>query len=242
MDSPADWPSLADELELADELFGRRGYDLLASWLESEAARVDDPDFARLLPITSTFLEWRPTTTCIVASAPPRARSWAVSVSTDAISAARSCRSSLTASMSSTAYATVYVKNGRCSRRPSFGYGPPPGRLTGANVVLDASIYAARCRDVRPPASHVWLEPFGQVEAAEAMVRARYQRLNVSDGDRRNVLRPGCRRRGRTICPSSCRWLRVPAVAAAPRTATPADRPCRPHGPRSAHRHGGPVR
>jgi hypothetical protein len=30
MDSPADWPSLADELELADEL----------SWLERQAARV----------------------------------------------------------------------------------------------------------------------------------------------------------------------------------------------------------
>ena len=38
MDSPANWPSLADELELADEL----------SWLERQAARVDDPDFARL--------------------------------------------------------------------------------------------------------------------------------------------------------------------------------------------------
>src|SRR6478672_9451714 len=38
MDSPSDWPSLADELELADEL----------SWLERQAARVDDPDFASL--------------------------------------------------------------------------------------------------------------------------------------------------------------------------------------------------
>ena len=48
MDSPSDWPSLADELELADELFGHRGYDLVASWLERQAARVDDPDLARL--------------------------------------------------------------------------------------------------------------------------------------------------------------------------------------------------
>jgi len=26
--------------------------------------------------------------------------------------------------MSSTGYAIAYVKSGRCSRRPSFGYGP----------------------------------------------------------------------------------------------------------------------
>jgi hypothetical protein len=28
-----------------------------------------------------------------------------------------------------------------------------------------------------PPATHVWLEPFGQVEDAEAMVHTRYQQL-----------------------------------------------------------------
>ena len=91
--------------------------------------------------------------------------------------------------MSSTGYAIAYVENGRCSRRPSFGYGPEPDRLTGANVVLEENIYAARYRNVRPPARHVWLEPFGQVEAAEAMVRARYQRLMTDDPElARNVL------------------------------------------------------
>jgi hypothetical protein len=48
-----------------------------------------------------------------------------------------------------------------------------PDRLTGVNVVPDESIYAARYRDIRTPARHVWLEPFDRVEAAEAMsVRA----------------------------------------------------------------------
>ncbi len=64
-----------------------------------------------------------------------------------------------------------------------------PDRLTGVNVVLDESIYAARYRDTRTPARHVWLEPFDRVEAAEAMVRARYQRLMTDDPElARNVL------------------------------------------------------
>lgn len=51
-----DWPSLADELRLADALFGRRGQALLVSWLEGEVARVNDTEFARS-PITSTCPE-----------------------------------------------------------------------------------------------------------------------------------------------------------------------------------------
>lgn len=42
-----DWPSLADELELADVLFGGSGHELVASWLDDELSRVDDMEFAR---------------------------------------------------------------------------------------------------------------------------------------------------------------------------------------------------
>lgn len=38
-------------------------------------------------------------------------------------------------------------------------------------------LYVARYREMRPPATHVWLEPFDQVEDAEAMVNTRYQQL-----------------------------------------------------------------
>jgi hypothetical protein len=34
---------------------------------------------------------------------------------------------------------------------------------------------------MRPPATHVWLEPFDQVEDAEAMVNTRYQQLVADD-------------------------------------------------------------
>src|SRR5262249_41248487 len=54
-------------------------------------------------------------------------------------------------------------------------------RLSGLHVVLDKSIHVARCRDMRPPSSHVWLEPFDQVEDAELSVHTRYQRLAAVD-------------------------------------------------------------
>ena len=41
------WPSLADHLALAGELFGEHGHQLVAEWLELQVARVGDHDFAR---------------------------------------------------------------------------------------------------------------------------------------------------------------------------------------------------
>jgi len=47
MSFTVDWPSLVDELELSDILFGRHGYEWLALWLEGEVARINDTEFAR---------------------------------------------------------------------------------------------------------------------------------------------------------------------------------------------------
>jgi hypothetical protein len=40
------WPSLADQLRLADELYGPRGGGLVCAWLDQELDRVGDFDFA----------------------------------------------------------------------------------------------------------------------------------------------------------------------------------------------------
>jgi hypothetical protein len=75
-----------------------------------------------------------------------------------------------------------------CVSREWTMFAPPvlrlrtrPRRLNGPNMVLDESLYVARYRDMRPPATHVWLEPFDQVEDAEAMVNTRYQQLAADD-------------------------------------------------------------
>jgi hypothetical protein len=64
---------------------------------------------------------------------------------------------------------------------PALRLRTQPGRLDGANVVIDDSIYVARYSDMRPPAPHVSLEPFDRVEDAETIVRTRYQRLAIDD-------------------------------------------------------------
>jgi hypothetical protein len=45
---PGQWSSLADQLAGASELFDDRGRAMVADWLAAEAARIDDPHFARL--------------------------------------------------------------------------------------------------------------------------------------------------------------------------------------------------
>ena len=188
MRSPADWPSLADEVQLADALFGRRGYGLLASWLEGEAARVNDQDFARLfsdhidLPgvVADDYLH----------------RSIHTSHGTVLGGIRFKGRDINRPFVEIIVHSFDDLDRLRdCVRQEWSMFAPPllrlrtrPGRITGANVVLDRSIYLARYRDMHPPVGHISLEPFEQLEAAAALVRARYQRLAADDPElARNV-------------------------------------------------------
>jgi hypothetical protein len=175
------WPSLGDELALADALYGRRGQALVASWLEGERARVNDTEFARSF---SDHIELP-------------------GVHPDHYFHRQICTASGTLLGGIRFY-------GRDISRPfveiiahSFDdldrlcdcvshewsmFAPPalrvwtrPGRLSGPNVTLDGSVYLARYRDMRRPASHVWLESFGRIEDAEAIVSTRYRQLGADD-------------------------------------------------------------
>jgi len=186
--SPADWPSLADEVQLADTLFGRRGYGLLASWLEGEAARVNDQDFARLfsdhidLPgvVADDYLH----------------RSIRTSQGTVLGGIRFKGRDINRPFVEIIVHSFEDLDRLRdCVRQEWSMFAPPrlrlrtrPGRITGPNVVLDTSIYLARYRDMCRPPVHISLEPFEQLEAAAALVRARYQRLAADDPElARNV-------------------------------------------------------
>jgi hypothetical protein len=177
----AGWPSLSDELALASVLFGRRGPALVASWLEGELARISDPEFARLF---SDHIELP-------------------GVHTDDYLHRRICTSSGTLLGGirfygrdiSRPFVEIIAHSfddlsrlGDCVRHEWSMFAPPairlrtrPGRLNGANVTLDGSVYVARYCDLRPPASHVWLESFDRVEDAEAIMNARYRQLATDD-------------------------------------------------------------
>ena len=161
-----EWPSLTDELALADALFGRRGEALVASWLNGELSRIDDMDFARSF---SDHIDL------------PGAH-------------AEDYLHRRIGTSSGTLLGGIRFY-GRNISRPfveviahSSMFAPPvlrlrarPDRLTGAHVILDESIYAARYCDMHRPASHVWLDPFDRVEDAEAIVSTRYQQLATDD-------------------------------------------------------------
>lgn len=184
----AEWPSLVDELELADTLFGDRGHTLVASWLEGETARVDDMEFARLfsdhieLPgvRAEDYLHRRIRTPS--GKLLGGIRFYGRDVSRPFVEIIAHSFDDLDRLCD-------------CVSREWSEFAPPflrlralPGRLTGANTLLDESVYVARYRDMRSPASHVWLEPFDRFGDAEAIVAARYRALGLDDpGLARNV-------------------------------------------------------
>jgi hypothetical protein len=47
MTNPASWPSLADQLSVAESLFGFGGQQRVAAWLDEQEGLVDNADFAR---------------------------------------------------------------------------------------------------------------------------------------------------------------------------------------------------
>jgi hypothetical protein len=177
----AQWPSLADELELAATLFGSGGQALVASWLEREAARINDMEFARLfsdhieLPgvCAEDYLHRRICTSWgnllggirFYGRDVTRPFVEIVAHSFDDLDRLCDC-----VSREWSTFAPHYL---RLRARP--------GRLSGANTLLDESVYVARYRDIRPPSSDVWLDPFDRVEDAEAIMGARYRALALDD-------------------------------------------------------------
>jgi hypothetical protein len=176
-----DWPSLSDELEVADALFGRRGEALVVSWLDGELSRVDDMEFARSfsdhidLPgvHAEDYLHRRIRTSS--GTLLGGIRFYARNISRPFVEIVAHSFDDLDRLCD-------------CVSREWSMFAPPllrlrarPDRLTGANIVLDKSIYAARYYDMRSPASHVRLAPFDRVEDAAAIVRTRYQQLATDD-------------------------------------------------------------
>lgn len=178
------WPSLADEVELCDALFG--GHDLVASWLDGEMARVTDPDFARSFSDHIDLPGVQPDDYLhrIV----------------------RTSRGSLLGGIRfygrdiTRPFVEIVAHSfddiGRLCESVGHEwamFAPPllrlrtrPGRLQGLNLrgpnmVLDHSTYVGRCGELRPPVPHVWLEPFARAEDAQALVRSRYEELASED-------------------------------------------------------------
>lgn len=224
----AAWPSLADEFELSEALFGSRGPQLVSTWFAGEMARVDDMDFARLfsdhidLPgvVGEDYLHRRIRTSSgtllggirFYGRDITRPFVEVIAHSFDDLDRLRDCVSREWSTFSP----------------PALRLTVRPGKLDGPNVALDHSVYAARFLEMRPPTAGVSLEPFARVEDAEALMHARYDRMafddpalarnvsRASDADLRTWHADGCLRAVRTadavvgllaILPGRVRWI-----------------------------------
>lgn len=181
MHDPRWWPSLADQLAVAADLYGATGLQLVTDWLGEQLGRVDDPAFAR------TFSDH---------------------VQLPGIEPAQYAHRLVTTT-AGTLLGGIRLYN-RDSRRPFVdvlahtftdldtlcgcvdrewsAFAPPylrlcarPGALTGARTILDVSIHAARYADMTPPDHRVGLHPFADADDAVGLIDERYRSLAVDD-------------------------------------------------------------
>ncbi len=172
------WPSLRDELDLAAALYGRHGRVMLDEWLAHQLARTEDLAFGREfsdhidLPgvRTADYLHRRVGTSAGTLLGGIRfygrdiGRPFVeiIAHSFTDLNRMRAC-----VSQEWSLFAPRFLRV-RVS----------PGRLTGAGVVLDESVYAAPYCEMVAPRPTVRLAPFNRVAAAEAIVTERYRRLD----------------------------------------------------------------
>jgi hypothetical protein len=177
MRNPAGWPSLSDQIELADALFGRAGDRLLTAWLEEQIARIDDPEFVRLftdhidlpgvLPRDYAHRSVGLSHGALLGGIRFYGRDIhrpfveIIAHSFEDMDALCDCVRS-----EWSMFAPRYL---RVRARPS--------RFGGPKVPLDNSIHVARCRDMRQPDGRVSLAPFDDADEAITIVARRYKRM-----------------------------------------------------------------
>ncbi|MGH3641839.1 MAG: GNAT family N-acetyltransferase [Mycobacterium sp.] len=186
----ADWPSLADQIEVAADLFGSDGDRLVAGWLDGEVAKVDDPAYVRLFtehvslpgvaPVDYAHRLVRTSRGALLGGIRFYGRDLGrpfveiVAHDFDDAEALRACVRG--------EWSTFAVCFARLRARP--------GRITGPDVLLDKSIHAARYRDMRPSDGRVTLGPFDAAEEAVTLVRRRYDRVTAEQVDLARNLKP----------------------------------------------------
>lgn len=176
---PARWPSVAGQLELAAELFGDNGFQRIKRWLAVEFERVHDTEFAR------TFSA--------------HIRLPGVSDPDFNHRMVRSRRGTLLGGIRfygrdiSRPFVEI-ICHGFTDRdaladcvaaewaqfRPHWArLHDRPGMLSHRDMVLDQTMHAARCADMRAPDTRVSLTPFSDPEDAIELVCRRYEKLSV---------------------------------------------------------------
>ena len=188
MRNPGGWPSLSDQIELADALFGRAGDRLLTAWLEEQVARIDDPEFVRLF---TDHID-------LPGVVPSDYAHRSVGLSHGALlGGIRFYGRDVQRPFVDIVAHSFEDMDALCDCvRSEWSMFVPrylrvrarPGRFGGPKVLLDNSIHVARCRDMLQPDGRVSLAPFDDAGEAIAIVARRYKRMAADEPElARNV-------------------------------------------------------
>ncbi|MGA5465340.1 hypothetical protein [Mycobacterium sp. NPDC050041] len=185
--SPTRWPSLADQYALAQLMYGDEGRRVVDDWLSEQTARVDDPEFA------AQFSEVR-----LPGISPGEFAHRLVGSSRGALLGGIRFRGRDIARpfIEVVAHDFSDLDDLRdCVRSEWAAFAPgalrlyaAPGRLTGARVVTDLTVHAARCRDMAAADGRVELDRFATGDEAVQLVARAYRGLASTDPAlRRNI-------------------------------------------------------
>jgi hypothetical protein len=182
--STADWPSLTDQRDVATGLYGHdRGNRLVTEWLENQAAKVTNTEYARQFSDHITLPGVAPAD---YAHRMINCRAGKL------LGGIRFYRRSLDRPfVEVVAHSFTDIEALRDCVRTEWSMFRPldlrlrtrPGGLTSPYVRLDASIHAAPCAHMTPPDGRVVLQPFAHVDDAIALVQKRFEHMRETQPD-----------------------------------------------------------
>jgi hypothetical protein len=181
MDNPRWWPSLADQLTVAADLYGDDGHGHVAQWLADQLSRVDDADFARTfcdhveLPGIAPGDYAHRIVSCSAGTLLGGIRFYSRDTTRPFVEVIAHTFADLDALCGCVgrewaAFTPRYLR--LCAR---------PGRITAAAAILDVSIHAARPVDMTAPDGRVGLHRFAAADDAVTLITDRYRRLAIED-------------------------------------------------------------
>ncbi|WP_284232009.1 hypothetical protein [Mycobacterium antarcticum] len=186
--SPMKWLSLTDEVAVAAELFGTHGDSMVRAWLDAESARTSDLDFA---------LQFCEHVGLPGISADEYLHRIVHTPDGDLLGGIRFYRRNVDRPFVEViAHGFDNLDRLRdCVRDEWSTFRPTslrlcawPERISGPGVLLDQSIYVARCDEMRRPSCPVSLTPFDDASTAIDMVGRRFAHMSAHDPDlARNV-------------------------------------------------------
>jgi hypothetical protein len=185
------WPSMADQFDLANRVFGTDGRQRVLDWLDGQAGYIDNADFTRSFANRFAVLG---------VAVGEYSHRHVHSPSGDLLGGIRFYnRDARRPFVEVIAHSFASIDEVRdCVRKEWSSFRPgfvrlrtaPEVLITESNARLHKSIHIARYADLRLYDGLVTLEPFEQGEQAVALVDRRYKQLQSDDPDLAKILSP----------------------------------------------------